>query len=74
MSKNPPCCSRLEGNVTREKADLAAAARRYASAVERGHGIKPEIIDLVTNARRQVAEAKARLVEHEASHAGQAVA
>jgi hypothetical protein len=65
-----PCCARASTRVTIEEANLARLAKMAAVRVEKGYStlrVKQQIED----SKGVIAEAKRRLVDHEASHAGE---
>lgn len=67
-TKQPPCCARLSGKVITLESELATVARRTAYAQSKNRDIeryKPKIAE----AKRVLAMARERVIEHEAEHA-----
>jgi hypothetical protein len=69
VTKQLPCCARLQTTLLREEAALSQAARRANRAVGSGRSMikaQAEIAKL----RSQIADTKASIEAHEAEHAG----
>lgn len=69
MAKNtqPQCCARFQSRLRMDERDLAHAARRAARAPEakRWH-------DEIARLKGMIATDKQNIIDHEASHAGEA--
>lgn len=63
----PPCCARFVSRLRMDEADLAKVARRAARTPESTR-LHPEIARL----KGMIATDKQNIIDHEASHAGEA--
>lgn len=63
MAKQPPCCARREGQVTREVAEVNRLARKAS----RNASVK-NLSDL-DDAKRRLQYARQAMIDHESEHA-----
>jgi hypothetical protein len=68
--KQKPCCARIHGRIVGEEANVARLARIASRRAAQGLSTSSAQA-AIENAKATVAETRARLVDHEAEHAGE---
>ena len=70
MPKMQPCCARAQARLTMNEANLRRLAHRAAKRADKGLSTV-ELEAAIALSKASIADDKAAIVDHEASHAGE---